>query len=152
MERVKANYSSGRLDQFRVKAAARAIRALETHSRPLVTAQDVNDMKLGTKTEEKLKEILTTGFLRRNIVMEGSERHKIMENFMSVWGVAEQTATKWYQSGCRSLADVAQKFPHLTAQQRVGLHYHQDFACRIPRAEVRECVALVRQAVVEVLQ
>jgi hypothetical protein len=44
--------------------------------------QDVEDLKLGVKTEEKLKEILSTGFLRRNVVMEGNERHKIMETFM----------------------------------------------------------------------
>lgn len=39
MQRVRSNYSGGRSDQFRIKAADRAIRALETLQAPLTTAQ-----------------------------------------------------------------------------------------------------------------
>ncbi len=39
MQRMRSNYSAGRNDQFRIKAADRAIRALETLQAPLTTAQ-----------------------------------------------------------------------------------------------------------------
>lgn len=37
---------------------------------------------LGSRTTEKLQEILATGYLRRNLEVEASDRHRVMEEFM----------------------------------------------------------------------
>jgi hypothetical protein len=36
-----------------------------------------------------------------------------------VWGVAESSAERWYQAGCRTLDDVRTKITHLSAMQQV---------------------------------
>lgn len=69
-----------------------------------------------------------------------------------VWGVAESTAEHWYQAGCRTLADVQTKVTNLTAMQRVGLHYFEDFEVRVPRAEVAEAQELVAEVTADTLQ
>ena len=71
--------------------------------------------------------------------------------FSRVWGAAEGTAERWYQAGCRSLADVA-ALPHLTEQQRTGLKYFHDFDQRIPRAEVAECEGIMCGVVLGALE
>eukprot|EP00878_Enallax_costatus_P015250 GHUV01015968.1.p1 GENE.GHUV01015968.1~~GHUV01015968.1.p1 ORF type:complete len:808 (+),score=308.86 GHUV01015968.1:556-2979(+) len=152
METLKSTYSRGREDQFRIKAANRAIHELEKTDRPLVITADVTSLGLGDKTTDKLLEILQTGKLRRNDEVAGSERHRVMALFMGVWGVAECTAEKWFQAGCKSVQDVRDKIDHLTAQQRVGLKFYDDFEQRIPRDEVTEAENIVYDLVADALQ
>lgn len=50
------------------------------------------------------------------------------------------------------LQDVRDKVDHLTAQQRVGLKYYDDFEQRIPRDEATEAENIVHDVVADVLQ
>lgn len=51
-----------------------------------------------------------------------------------MWGCAEATAQRWWRAGCRTLDDVRQRLgSELTAQQRIGLRYFDDFAVRTAR-------------------
>jgi hypothetical protein len=59
----------------------------------------VEKLELGAKTTVKLKEIVATGQLRRNVEFEGDERRLVLAMFGEVWGVADQTAQKWYAQG-----------------------------------------------------
>ncbi len=48
-----------------------------------------------------------------------------------MWGCADATAQRWWRAGCRTLDDVRQRLgSELTAQQRIGLRYFDDFAVR----------------------
>lgn len=69
-----------------------------------------------------------------------------------MWGCADNTASKWWAEGCRTLDDVRQKATGLTAMQQMGLRYYEDFTQRLPRAEVAEAVAIIRAAALDVLQ
>lgn len=45
--------------------------------------QDIEALAVGEKSKEKLQEILQTGRLRRNDVLEGSELHRTLQLFMT---------------------------------------------------------------------
>lgn len=61
--------------------------------------QDVERLQLGAKTHDKLKEILATGQLRRNVELEASDRQRCVALFAKVWGAAAATCDKWYAAG-----------------------------------------------------
>jgi hypothetical protein len=52
-----------------------------THAAPCM--QDIEALAVGEKSKEKLQEILQTGRLRRNDVLEGSELHRTLQLFMT---------------------------------------------------------------------
>lgn len=69
--------------QFRIKATNRAILELERLQRPILGPQDIEQLAVGDKSKAKLQEILQTGRLRRNDVLESSELHKTLQLFMT---------------------------------------------------------------------
>jgi hypothetical protein len=72
-----------RAEQFRIKATNRAILELECMQHPILGPQDIEALAVGDKSKQKLQEILQTGRLRRNDVLESSELHKTMQLFMT---------------------------------------------------------------------
>lgn len=46
-------------------------------------AQDIDLLPIGEKSKQKLQEILATGRLRRNDVLESSELHRTLQLFMT---------------------------------------------------------------------
>jgi len=53
------------------------------HTTSVPASQDIEAMPIGEKSKQKLQEILQTGRLRRNDVLESSELHKTIQLFMT---------------------------------------------------------------------
>ena len=115
--------------------------------KPLRTVQDIEKLKLGRKTKDKLIQVLTTGYIHRNVGMADDAQEQLLRTFSSVWGAGEASSRKWIAAGCRSLEDV-QRRTDLTEIQRVGLRYYEDFQQRIPRSEVEAVYSVVRKTVI----
>ena len=113
---------------------------------PLKTEHQIEALKLGKKTTDKLTQILTTGRIRRNEEMAGDVHDQLFHQFTNVWGAAQATAQKWIASGCMTLEDVASR-SDLTEIQRVGVQYYDDFQQRIPCAEAIKIFKNVRNCV-----
>ncbi|GFR48592.1 hypothetical protein Agub_g10496, partial [Astrephomene gubernaculifera] len=135
LQRTRDLYLGGREDQFRIKAADRAMGVLARMDRPLDSPQQLRGLHLGRGSEEKVAEILATGRFSRNDTLQQDSRRTTLKLFMQVWGCAETTARRWWAAGCRSLEDVRGR-PDLSAQQRLGLRHFQDFQRRLSREEV----------------
>lgn len=115
---VKAVYVEGR-DQFRIKAIERSLQQLVQHPTPLDTDRDVEGVGLGTKSAEKVKEILRRGVSSRVEAVEGDEERQVTSRFLQVWGVGPSTAARWYAAGCRTLGDLRGR-GDLTEQQKIA--------------------------------
>ena len=76
----------------------------------------MEELKLGTLTTEKVFEIVETGQLGRNKMIQADSKAQTILKFAKVWGAAHKTAIKWYDDGCRSLDDVRER-KDLTTQQ-----------------------------------
>ncbi len=105
---------------FSFQALERGLHQLIQHPRPLDTEQDVDEIGLGQKTSEKVKEILARGASARAEAAAADPRREVLAVFGEVWGAGPATAARWYGAGCRSLED-ARARGDLTEQQRVRL-------------------------------
>ncbi|KAK9865403.1 hypothetical protein WJX84_007229 [Apatococcus fuscideae] len=149
LETIRDNYTKGR-DQFQIKAMDRTIQAVRNLETSLARPADADELDVGGKSRDKLKEIITTGSFRRNQNQAQDEHRKTVQLFSQVWGVAETSSERFYREGCRTLDDLRQR-SDLTDTQVVGLKYHEDLQHRIPRSEVQMAEDAIRQAVMEVL-
>ncbi|KAK3285068.1 hypothetical protein CYMTET_7321 [Cymbomonas tetramitiformis] len=136
-------------DEWRTRAyrqAANAIRGLSFRL-ALDNIDNLKDIKqLGRKGGtiwEHIREVLTTGRLRKLEEMLADPRIVALQTLTSVWGLGPSTAQQLYDRGFRTVEDLSRDPEQLTAQQRVGLAHHADLQERIPRAEVAQAAALV---------
>lgn len=68
---------------------------------------------------------------------------------MRIHGVGKVKADEWYRKGYRTLDDLKNNPEILSSQQRLGLHYFEDFEQRIPRQEVEQIALRVTKACLE---
>ncbi|KAL4421994.1 hypothetical protein ABPG77_011017 [Micractinium sp. CCAP 211/92] len=150
----QAYQTGGRTDQFKQKALSRTINRLIGWNKPLDTAEDVREMGLTERSLVKVLEVVEFGRCSRADGVVASESLTVHALFQQVWGVGQKTAERWFSLGLRSLDDVRQRAEelHLTEQQRIGLKYFDDLAHRVPRAEVAQAEAIVREACFELVE
>lgn len=123
-------------DTFRLFATRKAIARLLEAPGPLAHDEDVDALQLGSKSTEKVKDILREGFLERNVRFNDDAAARAYALFNSVWGVGPTLAQQWVEAGHRSLEAVlsdAVAVAQLSRQARAGLVHHVDLAQRIPR-------------------
>ncbi|XP_075697146.1 DNA polymerase lambda [Rhinoderma darwinii] len=131
-------------DRWRSLGYSKAINALKSYHKPVMSAQEAAKIPgIGKKMAEKIDEILDSGHLRK--LDHISDSVAILEVFSNIWGAGVKTAQNWYQQGFRSLDDIRTK-ANMTTQQAIGLKHYEDFLDRMPREEAGKIEEIVRQA------
>ncbi|KAL4431115.1 hypothetical protein ABPG75_006371 [Micractinium tetrahymenae] len=150
----QAYQTGSQTDQFKQKALNKTISWLVGWNKPLDTAEDVREMGLTGRSLDKVLEVVETGRCSRADGAAASESMQTMALFQQVWGVGQRTAERWHSLGCRSLDDVRQRAEelHLTEQQRVSLKFFDDLAHRVPRAEIAQAEAVIRETCFELVE
>lgn len=95
---------------------------------------------------DKVEEIATTHALRRLDYASNDESAKVRGLLEGIYGVGPKTSLIWYQQGVKTLKDALAR-DDLTAAQRIGIQYYDDFKKRIPRAETRRHFETVQEVV-----
>ncbi|KAL7278780.1 hypothetical protein ACG7TL_007789 [Trametes sanguinea] len=127
-------------DEWRVLGYNKAIAALRKYPTRIKSYEEAVAIRgVGSKTAQKIMEIIETGELRR-IEHERTGDVEVIQSFLGIYGVGLNTAFKWYNNGCRTLDDIAARKGgiKLSTEQKIGLKYYKDINTRIPRAEVEE--------------
>jgi len=99
---------------------------------------------IGESLAKKIWEIIDTGSLEKLEDFQSSDYIRTIQLFGNVWGCGPHIAKQWYDQGFRSLDDVRTK-AKLSQNQQVGLKYYDEFLERIPRDEVTEIEAVVKE-------
>ncbi|KAK7448434.1 hypothetical protein VKT23_013697 [Stygiomarasmius scandens] len=136
----------GTADKFRVYGYTRAISSLRKCGYRIRNYQDAIVLPgVGTKTAQKISEIIATGDLRR-LHHELSGETQIITLFTGIYGVGTVTAYDWYNKGARTLVDLtSRKYDiKLSAAQRIGIQYYDDINSRMPREEARTIFELIK--------
>ena len=128
-------------DKVRITAYRNAIKTIKNSKVPIASgAQAIKLKGIGKKTADKIDEILTTGKLETidARMIEELEKQKIIELFMSVWGIGPKNARSLYDKGYVTLQDLEDAPPEkeITPQVQMGLRYYRDLSERIPRKEI----------------
>ncbi|KAI1791356.1 hypothetical protein LXA43DRAFT_1140537 [Ganoderma leucocontextum] len=139
-------------DRWRVHGLRKAISALRRYPTRIKSTEEARQLRgVGEKTARKIMEIIQTGGLMR-IQYETTEDIKAIRVFTGIYGVGAMTARTWYNSGCKTLEDVAGRKGgvRLSYAQDIGLKYYTDINTRIPRTEVQEIYDKVRAAALKI--
>lgn len=124
-------------DQWRTLAYRKAITTLRKQSIKISTARQAAALPfIGSRLADKIEEIALTDRLRRLDSTRDDPTDQILRVFLGVYGAGLIQANKWIQAGHRTLDDLVAK-AKLTDSQKIGIEHYDDFAQRIPRAEVK---------------
>ncbi|CAG8557599.1 2599_t:CDS:10 [Funneliformis mosseae] len=116
-------------DEWRMISYRKAISAIKKRTKPITSYEEARKISgIGTRTAEKIAEIIDTGNLRR--INHFSEGENIIKKFSFVYGVGSSVAMKWYAKGYRTFEDDLQK--------------------RIPREEVQKISDWVKSAALSI--
>ncbi|RPD63457.1 hypothetical protein L227DRAFT_572605 [Lentinus tigrinus ALCF2SS1-6] len=135
----------GNDNHWRGVVLAKAIGALRTYPTRIKSEEEaVAIFGIGPKTAQKIMEVIKTGNLRR-IECEKTEDFLVCKMLEKIYGVGRNIARMWYNSGVRTLEDVASRKGgiELSIAQEIGFKYFDDINSRIPRAEVQEIYNLI---------
>ncbi|KAF9016733.1 Nucleotidyltransferase [Hymenopellis radicata] len=128
------------------------IRAVKAYPTPIKSREEAAAIKdIGTKSADKIWEIISTGELSR-IEVENTEDVKVTRIFQGIYGVGPLTALKWYYSGARTLEDVRQEKYRikLSEAQRIGLHNYDDINSRMARDEAKAIFDLIKPIALDI--
>lgn len=133
-------------DQWRTRAYRQAISALKKQRRRIETREEALDIPLiGKRLALKIEEIAQTDKLRQLDNTMSDPTHQLLRLFMGIYQVGYPSASRWIAQGYRTLEEL-KTHPELTPNQRIGIEHYDDFSKRIPRAEVEQHAAIVREA------
>ncbi|CAI2174663.1 18491_t:CDS:10, partial [Funneliformis geosporum] len=135
-------------DEWRMISYRKAISAIKKHTKPITSFEEARKIHgIGTRTAEKIAEIIDTGNLRR--ITHFSEGENLIKKFSFVYGVGSSVAMKWYAKGYKTFEDVL-KNEKLTHNQITGILYYEDLQKRIPREEVQKISDWVKSAALSI--
>ncbi|OQS04583.1 DNA polymerase lambda [Thraustotheca clavata] len=136
-------------DEWRENSYKRIVSILKQLPYKVNSTDDIKpQFGLNTNGIAKIREILETGSLRKLEAKRSDPTLSVLREFSNIWGVGPATAKSLYGQGFRSLKQLKEKEATiLTEQQRIGLAYYDDFLMKIPREEVEEIEAIVKEQV-----
>ncbi|PIB01141.1 DNA polymerase lambda [Cercospora beticola] len=141
-----ADYYGQTGDEWRIRAYRKAIATLKNHPIKVTTKEEAGALpNIGPRLAEKIEEIAFTNRLRRLENAKAEPSDQLLQTFMGVYGAGIKQATEWVHQGYQTLDDLLAKAP-LTTNQRIGIEHYTDFNSRIPRSEVAQHGAIVRNA------
>ncbi|KAI1377805.1 Nucleotidyltransferase [Hypoxylon crocopeplum] len=143
-----ATYYDQTKDRWRTLGYRKAIRTLVKQTTKIITKEAIRLPGIGESIATKIEEIVQTDGLRKFNYIRDDPKEKVLRLFLGVYDVGLAQASKWYQAGYRTLADLraGSHATPLTANQIVGIEHYDDFAARIPRHEVAAHGEIVRTA------
>jgi DNA polymerase IV len=131
-------------DTWRTLAYRRGVGTLRKQTTKISTKEQAEALPfIGSRLAEKIEEIVLTDRLRKLENTKDDPTDRYLQLFLGVYGAGLTQANKWIQSGYRTLDDLLEK-AKLTESQKVGVQHYEDFATRIPRAEVEQHGEYVR--------
>lgn len=132
-------------DGWRRDSLDKAIGALVHLPYRVNTIEDARRVpNIGSRTLEKIAEILETGQLNRTAKLLSNPKIQTLMLFDSILWAGPSHAKAWYDLGYRSLDDLRLNPQDTTHQQRVGLRYYDELQTRALRDESDRVAAIVQ--------
>lgn len=133
-------------DHWRTNAYRQAVTTLRKQDIKISTSEQAAALpRIGPRIADKIEEIVLTDRLRRLDSTRNDPTDQVLRLFLGIYGVGLAQANKWIQAGHRTLDDIVAK-AKLTESQKIGIQHYDDFAQRIPRAEVEAHGEIVEKA------
>ncbi|XP_075766727.1 DNA-directed DNA/RNA polymerase mu isoform X3 [Pelodiscus sinensis] len=133
-------------------AFTRAASVLKALPGPLGTLGELGPLPgIGEHSRRVIQDVLEDGVSAEVERVKLSERYQTMKLFTRIFGVGVKTASRWYQEGLRTLADLQVQSTRLTRQQQAGLRHYEDLSVPVGRGEAEAVSRAVQAALQRVL-
>ncbi len=83
-------------DLERKRTLIKAVSKIKYYPRDISNEDQLRKVKLGAKTKQKIREIITTGDLKRIHQIRSTEKSKALDQLTKVWGLGPGKANKLY--------------------------------------------------------
>ncbi len=136
-------------ENFRKMAYIKAIKAINNLDFEIENISQIKKIKgIGKSILTKIEQFLETGNIKKvyelKKISEPSEKEKVIETFLNIWGVGDINAEKLWKEGYRSIEDIRKNPSVLNRQQLIGLKYYEDLLKRIPRIKIIVLQTIIR--------
>lgn len=121
-------------DIYRAKAYDNAIKSIRNFPDEL-SVENLHQIKLGKKTQEKVLEILNTHGLKKLDRIREERKNPIYDLFINIYGAGDVAVKRWINTGYKTLEDLLTD-PNLTHGQKLGIKYYDELNSKIPRSEI----------------
>ena len=147
LEKLLKSYQSMG-DKQRVMGYGRAISNIKGYAKPITDPKQMDEIPfIGDGIKKKVKEFMEAGKITIVETLKADPKLSVISDFEKIWGVGPVAAQKLYQKGVRSVEELRDIQDLLTAFQKIGLKYYDDFLERIPRAMATEISNIVAKTV-----
>ncbi|CAO3663321.1 unnamed protein product [Umbelopsis ramanniana] len=120
-----------------------AIAALKAYPREIRSSREAQQIKgIGNKIKESIGVFLKTGSIPEAKAVESDVKFHVMSKFLKVWGVGQNLAQEWWNSGYRSLDDVYQN-ASLPPTIKLGIELHEQLEQRLSRKDCEEILNII---------
>ncbi|XP_078050542.1 DNA polymerase beta [Augochlora pura] len=102
---------------------------------------------IGKKIAKKIDEFLATGKLRKLEDIRKDENNAAINLLTRVSGIGPAKAKELIEDGIKTLDNLKKHQDKLNHHQKIGLMYFEDFEKRIPREEIRQSEAIIKDAI-----
>jgi len=99
---------------------------------------------VGLKIALKIDEIIETGKLEKLDKIRKDDSSVAINLLTRVAGIGPAKARELYDAGITTIEDLERNIDKLTASQKIGLKYFEEFEKRIPRYEIKEIEKKIR--------
>jgi len=131
-------------DRISADQKSRAIAAIAAYPYTILSHHEIERLPgCGPSTVGHFQEWKTTGRIKDIENLENDEKFQALKTFYGIYDVGEKKALEFYKKGWRDLDDLIENWTLLTENQQVGVKYYDDFAERIPRAEVEHIGSII---------
>ncbi|XP_061448652.1 DNA-directed DNA/RNA polymerase mu isoform X2 [Rhineura floridana] len=138
--------------EARSLAFSRAASVLKSLPWTVKRVQELHSLPcIGEHSRRIVQEVLEDGASAEVERVQHSERYQAMKLFTKIFGVGVKTASRWYQEGLRTLADLQVHHAKLSKEQQVGLLHYDDLNTPVERSEAEAIGQVVREAVEQCL-
>jgi len=139
-------------DTFETLAYRRAISQLKNAKEKIINESQLGKYKyLGKSIKQKIKEIITTGKLKKLDYLKKDEKNIAINKLKTVHGIGLQLANKLYLKGIKTIEDLRQNQELLNPTQKIGLQYYEDLIKRIPRKECEDIFEVIKEKASEII-
>lgn len=142
-------YTEALGDQGRAIAYSKVIRILRNTPEKITDASQLKNFKgIGSKTLEKIREILSTGYSIKAETLSKNKRLRSLESLQTVHGIGSTLSSALLAKGIDSVSSLqayaAAHSTEFTAVQLDSLQLHSDFQLKIPRSEIEATASLIQ--------
>jgi len=126
---------------YRAKTYNEAATRIEAYPELLTSGEDAAKVipRIGASLIKDINQFITTGIIDRleNLKQKHIDRNKVVEYYMTFYGIGPVIANKYYDAGFRTLEDLWTK-ASLTEAQKLSIYYREHLKLKIPRSEMQD--------------